>query len=310
MTLSELLNYGKAARALYLSQPTLTFQIKSLEEAFGTKLFERNRQSVSLTEAGFAFRTYAQRVLDTVAEAKECLGEMHSRLHLRVSCGPVGQFVVLPAVIRALTANYPEFELEVCELTTEQQMERLTAGEVDALLMVPALPIPGMRFDPICEESLVAVLSRYSPLARRSAVSIYDLRNMGIIATSQKHCRFHQPFLHSLFAPFGITPRIVEAPQSCSVQHAYAAAGEGVAIATESMAACTFPDVVTLPFKEDLPKVELGLVSLAANVSPAMDIFRQIVLRQASVRARSKMLDVPGAYVRHASPAYVEREAS
>jgi len=101
MTLSELLNYGKAARALYLSQPTLTFQIKSLEEAFGTKLFERNRQSVSLTEAGFAFRTYAQRVLDTVAEAKECLGEMHSRLHLRVSCGPVGQFVVLPAVIRA-----------------------------------------------------------------------------------------------------------------------------------------------------------------------------------------------------------------
>ena len=74
LTLSDLLNYGKTARALYMSQPTITFQIKSLEEAFGVKLFERDRQQVRLTDAGCAFREYAQSIMDTVDAAQECLG--------------------------------------------------------------------------------------------------------------------------------------------------------------------------------------------------------------------------------------------
>src|SRR5947209_1211871 len=150
LTLSELLNYGKTARALYMSQPTISFQIKSLEEAFAVKLFERDRQQVRLTDAGFAFREYAQAIIDTVDAARECLGDLHKRLHLRVSCGPVGQYVLLPAIIRQLTAEHPDFEMEVSELTTEQQMGRLPEGKVDALLMVGAMPVPGLRFDPIC----------------------------------------------------------------------------------------------------------------------------------------------------------------
>ena len=133
LTLSELLNYGKTARALYMSQPTISFQIKSLEEAFGVKLFDRDRQQVRLTDAGYAFREYARTIIDTVDAARECLGNLHKRLRLRVSCGPVGQYVLLPAVIRKLTAEHPEFELEVMELTTEQQMARMTEGNVDAL---------------------------------------------------------------------------------------------------------------------------------------------------------------------------------
>ena len=69
LTLSDLLNYGKTARALYMSQPTITFQIKSLEETFGVKLFERDRQQVRLTDAGCAFREYAQSIMDTVDAA-------------------------------------------------------------------------------------------------------------------------------------------------------------------------------------------------------------------------------------------------
>ena len=134
LTLSDLLNYGKTARALYMTQPTITFQINSLEEAFGVKLFERDRQQVRLTDAGSAFRKYAQSIMDTVDAAHECLSGLHTRLRLRVACGPVGQFVLLPAVIRMLAAEYPDFGLEVTELTTEQQMTRLPEGKVDALI--------------------------------------------------------------------------------------------------------------------------------------------------------------------------------
>ena len=278
MTLSELLHYGKTARALYMSQPTITFQIKSLEEVFGVKLFERDRQQVRLTDAGWAFREYAQTILDTVDAAQECLSGLHTRLRLRVSCGPVGQFILLPAVIRALASDYPDFELEVIELTTEQSMARLPEGKVDALLMVGALPIEGLRFDPICQETLMAMVSRRSPLAARRALSVEDLRHTSIIASRMKDCRFHQPFLHSLLAPFGITPRIVESPQSCSVQFAYAAAGEGIAITTGSMSVCTFPDLAAMPFKEELPMMQLGLASMATNETLAMSIFRKVVM--------------------------------
>jgi DNA-binding transcriptional LysR family regulator len=56
-----------------MTQPTITFQINSLEEAFGVKLFERDRQQVRLTDAGSAFRKYAQSIMDTVDAAHECL---------------------------------------------------------------------------------------------------------------------------------------------------------------------------------------------------------------------------------------------
>lgn len=290
LTLSDYLNYGMTARALYISQPTLTFQIKALEDVFGIKFFDRSRRHVRLTDAGVAFREYAKAILDTVDAARECLSDLHAKMRLRVTCGPVGQFILLPAVIRTLSSEYPEFELEVSELTTEQQISKLSEGKVDALLMVSPLPIPGMRFDPLCRESLVAMVSRYCPLAKRNSFSVQAFKEHGVIASKFEDCRFHQPFLHSLLAPFGITPRIVEAPYSCAVQFAYAAAGEGVAITLESMAACSFPDVVALPFKEELPAVQLGLASLESNESVALQIFRQVVSRnvKAHLQARNK----------------------
>ncbi len=312
LTLSDLLNYGKTARALYMSQPTITFQIKSLEESFGVKLFERDRQQVRLTDAGYAFREFAQSIMDTVDAAQECMSGLHTRLRLRVSCGPVGQFILLPAVIRKLAAQYPEFELEVSELTTEQQMSRLPEGKVDALLMVNALPVKGLRFDPISKETLVAMVSRHSALAKEPAISVQELRHTSVIASRAKDCRFHQPFLHSLLAPFGITPRIVESPQSCSVQFAYAAAGEGIAIASASMAVCSFPDIVAIPFVEPLPALQLGLASMEANDSLAMTIFRKVVMEcaESTLERRATANLYPAHLPQTVMPFPARREAS
>jgi DNA-binding transcriptional LysR family regulator len=282
LTLSDLLNYNKTARVLYLSQPTITFQIKSLEEALGVKLFQRDRQQVRLTDAGVTFREYAQTIMDTVHSAHDCLSGLHMRLRLRVACGPVGQFVLLPAVLRALAEKYAELELEFIELTTEQQITQLPEGKVDALFMVGSLPVPGLRFDPICEDGLIAMVSNRSPLSKQDSISVQSLRETPIIASRMKDCRFHQPFLHVLLAPFGITPRIVESPQSCTVQFAYTAAGEGLVIAPESMATCVFPDVVARPFREKLPKFQLGLAAMSSNESKALTIFREVVMECAS----------------------------
>jgi DNA-binding transcriptional LysR family regulator len=288
LVLSDTLNFGKAARALYLSQPTLTFQIKSLEDSLGVKLFERSRQRVSLTDAGFAFREYATKMLATAHAAKERLDNIASRLLLRVCCGPVGQYIVLPGLIRSLAQTHPEFQLDILELTTEEAIAGLPEAKVDALLMIPEQPIQGMRFEPICSEPLVAMVSRQNPLAQKRSLSVHDLRDEALIASRPRDCRFHREFLHNIFAPFDIVPRIVESPQSCSVQFAYVAADEGILLAPRSLAACAFPGIVSLPIQEELPMIHLGLSSMRSNNSIAMKIFRQIALESARALTAEK----------------------
>jgi DNA-binding transcriptional LysR family regulator len=279
LVLADTLNYGRAARLLYLSQPTLTFQIKSLEDALGVRLFDRSRQHVSLTDAGFAFRDYAANILSTANAAREHLNRFAGRLTLRVGCGPVGQYVVLPALIRSLAQAYPDFQLEILELTTEEQIAKLPEGKVDALLMVPELPIPGLRFEHIVSERLIAMVARENPLSRRHSISIHDLKDVGIVATRRRDCRFHQPFLENLFAEFGMKPRIVESPQSCSLQFAYAAANEGVLLVPQSVACCPFPDLVPVEIEEELPRLDLGICSMQTNNSIALRLFRQLALQ-------------------------------
>ena len=279
LTLAELLHYGKTARVLYMSQPTITFQIKSLEEAFGTKLFERSRQQVRLTAAGVAFREYAQTILETVKAARSRLGDMSSRLRLKVGCGPVGQTVLLPAVIRTLAAEFPMFELEVMELTTEQQRLRLSEGSVDALLMVEEISVPRVKFELIRAEPLVAMVARRSPLASRSRISIEDLRRTPLIASRGKDGQPRQAHLRRLFLTWGIAPRVVEAPESTPVVLAYAAAGEGLAIVAESVGAVGFPGLAMLRFEEEIAPLALGLVSIEGNESEALAVFREVVMQ-------------------------------
>jgi LysR substrate binding domain len=152
----------------------------------------------------------------------------------------------------------------------------LPSGSIDALFMVSALPVPHARFEPICAENVVAMVSRHSPLARRRTISVSDLRGKTIIASRLEENRFQHSYLRQLLGPFDIEPRILEAPSSCAVQLAYAGAGKGILLATASMMKCSFPDVVAVPFAERLPQVQLGIMALESNHSTALKIFRQV----------------------------------
>ncbi len=285
LTLSVLLNYGKTARALYMSQTTATFQIKSLEDSIGVKLFERNHRRVCLTAAGAAFVPYAQRILDSVDAATLRLQEIQNPLSLRIACGRAGHVTMLPAVLRALHQSNPGFHLQVAELTTEQQIAGLAAGKVDAALMVPHPPIPGIRFDPLSSEPLYVLVAAHHPLASHTSLPVEALRGIPIVTTRLEDCRLHQPFLHALLAPFHIKPRLIEFPQSSKVQFAFVAAGQGIAIVPASMASHSTPGIKALPFTEPLPPVELGLATLPENSSDSLSLFRKIVLDCAAALA-------------------------
>ena len=282
LTLAELLNYGKTARVLYMSQPTITFQIQSLEEAFGAKLFERDRKQVRLTAAGESMRIYAQTIMDTIGEAREHLKSLAAPRMLRITCGPSGMLDLLPAVLRTLVRSHAGFEVEVADLTTEEQMEQMADRRIDAMIMMPSLPIAGVRFVPLCSRPLRVLVSRRNPLASREFLSIRELHGANVIASRPEDCRYQGPFLTNLFSPYGVVPRLVHVPQSCSVQFAYVGADAGVMIAPDSAGFADLSDVVSIPFLENLPEMELGYSVLAENKNEALPMFYQILSHCAS----------------------------
>jgi DNA-binding transcriptional LysR family regulator len=295
LTLSVLLNYGKTARALYMSQTTATFQIKSLEDSIGVKLFERNHRRVCLTSAGAAFVPYAQRIVDSVDAATLRLQEIQNPLSIRIACGRAGHVAMLAAVFRALHQSNPDFHLQVAELTTEQQIAGLAARELDAVLMVPHLPIAGLRFDHLSSERLYILVATHHSLASHVSVPVEALRGVPILTTRLEDCRLHQSFLHALLAPFHIKPRLIEFPQSSKVQFAFVAAGQGIAIVPASMASHATPGIKALPIAEALPPVELGLATMPENSSDSLRLFREIVLDCAAALAAESAVHLSAA---------------
>ncbi|HMO57291.1 MAG TPA: LysR substrate-binding domain-containing protein [Roseiflexaceae bacterium] len=159
---------SRAAAELTIAQPALSKQIRELEkELGGIALFERAGRSIRLTDAGDAFLVRARAILALVDAARD---EMHERLGMRsgrvtVGAPPTVGVRLLPEVLAAFHAHYPQVELRVREGGTQALSTMLFNGEIDlAVVTLPATQ-RGLRLTPLFTEQLVIVAARDHPLA-------------------------------------------------------------------------------------------------------------------------------------------------
>jgi DNA-binding transcriptional LysR family regulator len=297
LTLAEQLNYGKTARVLYMSQPTISFQIKSLEDAFNVKLFERDRKHVRLTAAGESMRHYAQSIMDLIEEAQAQLQTLSAPRSLRVACGATGRMDLLPAALRLVDKHHSTFEVEVVELTTEEQIEQLADRQIDAIMMMPELPIPDARFVPLFSAPMCALVSRQSRFATRNVISILDLQGENLLLSRREDCRFARSFLLDLLQPYGVRANLVEVPQACSMQLAYVAGGSGILLTPYSAGYNDLPDIVAVSIMEPLPSLELGYIVLQEDRRESLVIFEEALkhcVSRPSFAAGSQPVMAPG----------------
>jgi DNA-binding transcriptional LysR family regulator len=277
LVLSETLNYGQAAKRLYMAQPTLSFQIKSLEEDFGAKFFDRNRQGVELTTAGESFVPSARRILSEIQSAHRQIHGKAKREPLRVCCSQAGQFVTLPNVMRRLSGIGREVQAEWYSMVPEERISSLVSGKLDALMMVAPLQIPGVAFQQLRTESLVAALPAQPRYTSMKEISIYDFAQSPLLVSNEQDCRHCKQFSLSIMTRFGLVPRLIEAPVNLNIQFALVAAGQGVAFASEALLAMRFPGVVLVPFKEDIPRSKLGMAWRQDDVSSSLKLFQEVL---------------------------------
>jgi DNA-binding transcriptional LysR family regulator len=184
VTVAAELHFARAAQRLFISQPALSQQIRSLEGELGFKLLERNSRGVQLTREGEAFLPEAQIVIrdaDRGADVARALAEGatgHMRLsHLRTM--PRG----LPErVVSEFERRHPGIEIIPESESTEQNVERVRGGQFDlAFVLAPLDNVPELGCVEISAEPIAVALPSTHPLSRRRRIRREDLLGVPLV---------------------------------------------------------------------------------------------------------------------------------
>jgi LysR family hydrogen peroxide-inducible transcriptional activator len=183
-------SFSRAAEQSHVAQPSLSQQIIKLEEELGARLFDRLGRSVRLTELGKTFLPRARAVLRELEAAKGDVVERKNFVGGPVTVGvipTVGPYF-LPRVLTSFSRKFPQVRFTVVEEITPVLLGRLRAGAIDVAIL--ALPIRGHEFEttPLLTERLFAALPKNHRLAKRTALSLRDLRSEPFLLLRDGHC--------------------------------------------------------------------------------------------------------------------------
>ncbi len=190
VAVAETLGFHKAAERCHVSQPTLSAQVKQLEELLGVQLFERDRRRVLLTAAGAVVVEHARRVLleldDMIAAAKQLI-EPYSGT-FRIGVIPTIAPYLLPDVVPAVRARYPKLQLVFREEKTDAVVADLREGRLDAGLLALEADIGEWASGLIADDPFVVALPEGHRLARKKRLAASDLDDENVLLLDEGHC--------------------------------------------------------------------------------------------------------------------------
>lgn len=183
-------HFGRAAAASFVSQPTLSTQLRKLEEELGVALVERAPRRVMLTPVGREVVARARRIIDEVAELKEVARRTLDpeagtvRLGLFPTLGPY----LLPHVVPRLHARFPRLELLLVEEKTSVILSQLREGRLDAGILALPLHDGQLHVEPLFDEPFLLAVPQAHALARRREVGLDDLAHESLLLLEEGHC--------------------------------------------------------------------------------------------------------------------------
>lgn len=194
VALSRTLRFREAAERCHVTQPALSTQIQQLERSLGVPLFERDRRTVALTEAGRRAVVRAERVLTEVEALTEEARAQHKPLTgtLRLGVIPTIAPYVLPTFVPALKRRYPKLRLLLHEGQTAHLLEQLRANELDLLLLALEADLGDVEVMPLYPDPFVVAAPKGHPLASRRAIRSSDLADVEVLLLDDGHCLRNQ----------------------------------------------------------------------------------------------------------------------
>lgn len=183
LAVAETENFTRAAERLNVSQPSISQQIKDLEGALNTALFDRLGKRVRLTQAGLAFRERAVVVLRKLEEALEAVGQVEGLLagHIDVGVIPALNVPWIPPVLERFAAEYPGVTIAVHERSSSEVETEVEAGRYDLGLGLLSYSSPNIKYERVTSEELTLLVPEKHPLAVQAGVSVKELENVRLV---------------------------------------------------------------------------------------------------------------------------------
>lgn len=170
-------SFSAAAKALYVSQSTISQQIKELEDELGVELLERSTRQVALSDYGEAFLPLAQKLLSDEQNCRERIADISGLDAGELRIGSTYTFFpVLVETIREFTRQHPKIFLGIKIASVEELMEMLEKGEIDfALSFKSGKKFPNLTSEQLFRTELCIAVNRNHPLASREAITLHEL---------------------------------------------------------------------------------------------------------------------------------------
>ena len=190
VALSDLRHFGRAAQACHVSQPTLSMQIKKLEEEFGVPLVERAPRRVMLTPVGHEIVDRARHVIDDIDQMKELARRSRDPEagSLRLGAFPTLGPYLLPRVLPALRNRFPKMELLLSEEKSDVLVSDLREGRLDAAFLALPLTDDRLHAELLFEEPFLLAVPSGHHLAKADHLRIGDLVDEQLLLLDDGHC--------------------------------------------------------------------------------------------------------------------------
>ena len=275
-------NVSRAAtQRLHVAQPSLSRQIRDLEDEVGVRLLERTAKSVRLTDAGRAFLDEARAILkhtnDAVLKARAIGGKRETELH--VGDFPLAAARIMPRLLRDYQKAMPNVHVKLHDWPVEKEIAGVRDGRLQLAIIVP--PFTGnwrreLRFEELLTVRVCLAVSCNHPFAQRKAVSLTDAAREPFVGLLHEEYPQHRVYVDAIFARVKDKPRFVEEHDGWAGLFSAVDAGTGVAIASDTFDYAFGNRVKFLPLTPEPKRVPIGIISQQkGRLSPAAEKFCQ-----------------------------------
>jgi LysR family hydrogen peroxide-inducible transcriptional activator len=296
-------NFGKAAKACFVTQPTLSMQLKKLEDDLGFPIFDRTKKPILPTEGGKAVVDQARVVVDewkrlsllgSKGEGKELAGE------LRIAVIPTLAPYWIPLFLDEFAKTYPKVQLRIDEMQTSQILKALESDEIDAGVLVTPLGNKALQETPIFYEPFYLWIRKDHELADRAKISEGDLDGSQIWLLNEGHCFRNQMIqICSLSKKKTILKNVVfESGNLETLKRLVEGSGGYTLIPHLALPEKIPKNIEVKAFRNPIPSREVSLVYRRLQwKTPLIEAFRKVLVHSVpeSLRAlQSRDLEVVG----------------
>lgn len=280
LAVAETEHFTRASESLHVSQPTLSLQIKQLEEELGTPLFDRVGKRVRLTAAGQVFREHARRALREMEEAQTALNELEGLMRGALTVGVVQTVnaYLVPEIVTRLSAAYPAVQIKVEELANEKIEEGLIEGRLNVGVGFIPTTAAEIVAEPLFDEDLVLIVSAKHKFAGRRHVPVRELDGEPLVLLSKGFCT--RRLTDESLAEAGACPRITVEMNSIEGILATVRTGGAATVLPSLAAGGGVPGIHAVTLTNPTPHRTVGLLWHRDGYrTAAARVFAEIVAR-------------------------------